>query len=63
LQELVLWFRKSVNKQTLLEVGLQPALVGGVYIRTPNHVHDFSLRSKLQGQRELLMTELGALRG
>ena len=63
LQKLVEWFRESVHPQVVLETGLQPALVGGVYIRTPNHVHDFSLKGILQGRRDLLANELRGLRG
>lgn len=63
LQKLVDWFRESVHPQAVIEVGLQPALIGGVYLRTPNHVHDFSLRGILDGQHDLLVKELRALRG
>jgi len=62
LQTLAAWFRKSVHPQVLLEIGLQPALVAGVYIRTPNHVHDMSLRSALAGKREVLVKDLEELR-
>lgn len=63
LQKLVEWFRDSVHPQIVIEAGLQPSLVGGVYVRTPNHVHDFSLKGILQGRRDLLATELRGLRG
>lgn len=63
LQSIALWLRESVHPQAVIEVGLQPALVAGVYLRTPNHVHDLTLRGKLQGQRGLLVKELEALRG
>lgn len=63
LQTLVQWLRISIHPQALISVGLQPGLVAGVYIRTPNHVHDLSLRSKLQSSRDILVKDLGALRG
>lgn len=63
LQQLVQWLRTSVHPQAVLEVGLQPALVAGVSIRTPNRVHDFSMRSVLRKNHGLLVKELGALRG
>lgn len=63
LQKLAQWARETVHPQALIGVGLQPALVGGVYLRTPNHVHDLSLRGKLEGQHGLLVEELEALRG
>ena len=63
LQELTQWMRTSVHPQAVIAVGLQPALVAGVYVRTPNHVHDLSLRAMLDGGHDLLVEELGALRG
>jgi len=62
LQTLVHWLRESVHPQAVIDVGLQPALVAGVYLRTPNHVHDYSLRAMLDGHRDLLTKELEAIR-
>jgi hypothetical protein len=63
LQQLARWARTTIDPHAVIAVGLQPGLVAGVYLRTPNHVHDFSLRGLLAGQRGLLVKELGALRG
>jgi len=63
LQKLVAWVRESVHPQAIIAVGLQPALVAGVYLRTPNHVHDLSLRHMLDGRQGLLVEELESLRG
>ena len=63
LQKLAAWVREEVHKQAVIDVRLQPSLVAGVYLRTPNHVHDLSLRGKLQGSRTLLVKELEGLRG
>lgn len=63
LQQLAQWLRTSVHPQAVIDVGLQPALVAGVYLRTPNHVHDLSLRAKLDGSRNVLEKELESLRG
>lgn len=63
LGQLVSWLRENVHRQTVIAVGLQPALVAGVYLRTPNHVHDLSLKAKLAGSRDLLVKELEAARG
>ena len=63
LQQLVQWLRTSVHLQAVLSVGLQPALVAGVSVRTTNRVHDFSMRSALKKNHGLLVSELGALRG
>jgi len=63
LQKLVAWVRESIHPQAVIEVGLQPALVAGVYLRTPNKVHDLSVRALLAGRHEPLVKELEALRG
>ena len=63
LQQIVQWLRSSVHPQVVISVGLQPSLVAGVYMRTPNHVRDLSLRTLLTGQHEVLVKELEALRG
>ncbi len=58
---LAAWCRENLHPQTLLQVGMQPALVGGVYIRTPNHVYDFSLRQRLQDRRSTIAASLDEL--
>lgn len=62
LQQLAEWVRREVHPHALIAVGLQPGLVAGVYLRTPNHVHDFSLRAKLDGRHDLLIKELETFR-
>lgn len=63
LQKLAQWLRESIDPRAVIAVGLQPGLVAGVYLRTPNHVHDLSLRQMLTAGRSKLTEELGALRG
>ncbi len=63
LQKLIVWLRESVHPQTVIDVHLQPALVAGVYVRTPNHVFDLSVRNALKSKHGELVKELGALRG
>lgn len=63
LQQLAQWLRTSIDPRAVIEVGLQPSLIAGVYVRTPNHVHDLSLRQMLKAGRGKLVEELGALRG
>ena len=58
LQELVQWLRKEIHPQALVSVGLQPGIVGGVYLRTPNHVHDFSIKAVLKNKRDIIVHEL-----
>lgn len=62
LQKLAQWTRESVHPQAVIAVGIQPALVAGVYVRTPNHVHDLSLRGLLSSGHDLLVKDLETLR-
>ena len=62
LGKLATWLRSSVHAQALISVGLQPALIAGVYLRTPNHIHDLSLRGMLKNGRGTLVKELETLR-
>lgn len=57
------WIRKTIHPQAVISVGLQPSLVAGVYLRTPNHVHDLSLKTKMANSRGLLIKEMESLRG
>lgn len=63
LERLAYWFRTSVHRQVILSVGVQPSLVAGVYVRTPNHVHDLSLKAALKDGRSLLIKDLEVLSG
>jgi hypothetical protein len=63
LGQLVTWLRESAHPQTVVAIGLQPSLVAGVYLRTPNHVYDLSLRAKLKENHSKLVSSLGELRG
>lgn len=63
LQQLVAWLRDSIHPQTIIDVHLQPSLVAGVYLRTPNHVFDMSVRNALKAKHGELVAELGAARG
>ena len=63
LQKIASWLRSSVHPQAVISVGLQPALVAGVYLRTPNRIHDLSVRAKIEGGHSILMKELESLRG
>lgn len=58
LRQLTEYIRKEIHPQAFLRTGLQPALVGGVYMRTPNHAHDFSIRAKLAGSRGVIQQDL-----
>lgn len=63
LQRLAEWLRGAVHPRAVIAVGLQPDLVGGVYVRTTNHVHDLSLRARLAGNRHLITEQVEAISG
>lgn len=63
LTKIIDWVRQSVHPMAVLAVGLQPSLIGGVYIRTTNKVFDFSVRSQLANGRHIIKQELEALSG
>lgn len=62
LAQLAAWLRQSIHPQAVISVGLQPNLVAGVYVRTPNHVHDLSLRKKLESSRGVMVEALETYR-
>jgi hypothetical protein len=62
MQRITAWIRQELHPQALVSIGLQPALVAGVYVRTPNHVHDFSLRAHMKDSRKLIIESLDRLK-
>lgn len=62
IRELTAWLRSEIHPQSVIEVGLQPSLIAGVCVRTPNRVHDFSMRAVLQSGRAVIKKDLEALR-
>ncbi len=62
LGQLALWLRTSVHPQAVIDVGLQPGLVAGVYLRTANRVFDLSLKGALKQGRGILASDLEVLR-
>jgi G3E family GTPase len=61
LEYLVAYMRRELHPYTLLSVGLQPRLVAGAYMRTPNHVHDFSIKKVMAGKRGVIAADLEGL--
>ncbi len=59
--KIISWLRESVHPQTIVSVGIQPSLLGGVHLRTTNQVFDLSLRKQLEGNRELLIEQVRAI--
>lgn len=46
-QKIVKWFRTSVDKRVLIQIGIQPIIAGGCVVQTPMKRYDFSLRQHL----------------
>lgn len=61
-QDLAAWIRTNLHPQALLAIGLQPALVGGVVVRTPDHIYDFSLRGRFKAALPTLVKDMAAAR-
>lgn len=59
-QRLVVWLRKEVAPNIVIQIGLQPTIAAGIVMRTPNHYFDFSLRRHLYNNRGKLMEALKA---
>lgn len=57
------WLRDSVHSQAVVSIGLQPSLVAGVYVRTPNRAYDFTMRARLKENHGKLVGMLEATRG
>ena len=63
LSKLVTWLREKIHPQAVIDVGLQPNLIGGVYVRTTNKVFDMSMRAQLANGRKGILKELESLSG
>lgn len=63
LSKLAAWLREKIHPQAIIAVGLQPNLIGGVYVRTTNKVFDMSMRAQLSGSRKVIVKELEAISG
>ncbi|MBI4036681.1 F0F1 ATP synthase subunit delta [Candidatus Daviesbacteria bacterium] len=57
LQQINLWFRTNLNTRFIFETKLDPSLVGGVALVLNGVYQDFSLRARIQEQKELILTE------
>lgn len=63
-EKIVLWLRKNIHPQTLVTVGLQPAIAAGCVMRTTNKVFDMSLRAALDKETDYLQQLIqGAIDG
>jgi hypothetical protein len=58
--QLVAWIRSNLHPQALITVGLQPAIIGGCIVRTPDHIYDFSLRKRFKDEQPNLIQAIKA---
>lgn len=64
LEKLVVWIRNNIHPQALIQVGLQPSIAAGCFLRTPNQTFDMSLRANLKkSEPQLLKLIAGAVNG
>jgi len=59
LAEIIVWLRKNIKENVLLDVGLQPTIIVGCVARTSNKVFDMSLRNNISKQAPMLMKYIG----
>jgi F0F1-type ATP synthase delta subunit len=64
LETLVIWVRTNIHPYALIQVGLQPSIAAGCFLRTPNQVFDMSLRTTLKKSEPYLVKLIaGAVSG
>jgi F0F1-type ATP synthase delta subunit len=54
-QELAEWFREVSDPASLLAFTINPTIAGGIIVRTPNRVHDFSYAGAILKKRQDLI--------
>ena len=59
--DLVAWIRTHLHPAALVIIGLQPAIVGGCVVRTPDHIYDFSMRAHFKAALPTLASDLARL--
>lgn len=58
-EKMIIWLRRNVHPQVLLDVGLQPSIAVGCVVRTDNKIFDLSLREELKRKRDYLLKRIG----
>lgn len=54
MQKIVIWLRDNIQKDLLVEVGVQPTISVGCVVRTTNKVFDLSLRHRFKDSKGVL---------
>jgi len=64
MEKMIVWVRANIHPQALVQVGLQPSVAVGCFLRTPNKTFDMSLRASLKKSQPMLTKLIaGALNG
>jgi F0F1-type ATP synthase delta subunit len=64
LEKLIVWIRGNIHPHAMVQVGLQPTVAVGCFLRTPNKAFDMSLRASLKkSQPQLVKLIDGAING
>ena len=64
LDKMVAWIRSNIHPQALIQVGLQPSIAAGCFLRTDNKTFDLSLRAAMKkSEPQLLKLIAGAVDG
>ncbi len=56
--KLVKWFRETCHPAVLLSLMVVPEVAGGVIVRTPNRLHDYSYATSLEAHKTDLLKAL-----
>lgn len=54
MQKIVIWLRKNIAPDLIIEIGVQPTISVGCVIRTTNKVFDMSLRHRFADSKMML---------
>ena len=58
IQKIAAWFRKEIDPECFIIVGLEPTIGVGSMVRTRNKVFDLSLKKRLETNNKLLFEQL-----
>lgn len=60
-QQIVAWFRRNTQPNIVVQVGVDPSIIGGCVVRTTNKVFTFSMADALRSSIKVLEKEVAAL--
>lgn len=60
IKKIAVWMRQNIDKQLILDVGIQPTISVGCVVRTKNKVFDMSLRNRFSESKKILAASMEA---